>query len=192
MMLSNHFTLHHPPLLLSSIFPSIRNFSNVWALHIKWPKYGSFSFSNSPSKEYSGLISFRIELFGFLSVQGTLKCPITHNLNVSILRHSAFLVVQLLPLYTTTGKQIYRPLLAEWCLFFNTLSKEKASFSFVTIVTAHSDFGVQENKICHYFQYFPYYLPWSDGPKCHDLSFLNVEFQSSFFTALVQHHQEAL
>ena len=72
------------------------------------------------------------------------------------------------------------------------LSKDQAFFSFVAVVTVHSDFGVQECKICHCFQYFPYYLPLSDGPKCHDLSFLNAEFQVSFFTALVHHHQETL
>ena len=73
MMPSNHFILCHPLLLLLSILPSTRIFSNEWALHIRWPKYWSFSFSISPSNEYSGLISFRIDWFDFLAIQGTLK-----------------------------------------------------------------------------------------------------------------------
>ena len=84
-MLSNHFILCHPLLLLPSIFPSIRVFSNELALHIRWPKYWSFSFSISPFNEYSGLISFRIEWFDLLAVQGTLKNLLQHhNLKVSI------------------------------------------------------------------------------------------------------------
>ena len=86
MMPSNHLILCHPLLLLPSIFPSIRIFSNESALHIRWAKYWSFSFSISPSNEYSGLISFRIDLFDLLAVQGTLKSLLQHhNSKVSIL-----------------------------------------------------------------------------------------------------------
>ena len=94
MMLSNHLILYHPLLLLLSIFPSIRVFSNVLALHVRWPKYWSFSFSISPSNEYSGLISFRIDWFDLLAVQGTVKNLQHHSSKASILWHSAFFMVQ--------------------------------------------------------------------------------------------------
>ena len=84
-MLSNHLILCHPLLLLPSIFPSIRVFSNEPTLRIRWPKYWSFSFSISPSNEYSGLISFRIDRLDLLAVQGTLKCLLQHNSKASIL-----------------------------------------------------------------------------------------------------------
>ena len=91
----------------SSIFPSIRVFSNESALHIRWPKYWSFNFSISPSNEYSVLISFRIDCFDLLAVQGTLKSLLLyHNSNASILQHSAFFMVQLSHPYLTTGKTI--------------------------------------------------------------------------------------
>ena len=90
-MPSNHLILFRPLLLLPSIFPSIRVFSNESALHIRWPKYWSFSFSISPSNEYSGLISFRIDWFHLLAVQGTLKSLLQHHSSkASILGHSAF------------------------------------------------------------------------------------------------------
>ena len=107
MILSNCLILCHLLLVLPSIFPSIRVFSNESALHIRWPKYWSFSFSISPSNEYSGLISFRIDWFDILSVQGTLKSlPQHHNLKATIICHSAFLMVQLSHPYMTTGKTI--------------------------------------------------------------------------------------
>ena len=93
-MTSNHLILCLPLLLLPSIFPSIRVFFSESALHIRWPKYWSFSFSISPSNEYSGLISFRIDFFDLLAVQGTLKSLLQHHgLKVSILWHSAFLMI---------------------------------------------------------------------------------------------------
>ena len=96
MMPSNHLILCHPLLLLPSIFPSIRVFSNESALHIRWPKYWSFSFSISPSNEYSGLISFRFDWFDLLAVQGSLKSLLQHhNLKASLLWHSALFMVQL-------------------------------------------------------------------------------------------------
>ena len=95
-MPSNHLILCHSLLLPPSIFPSIRVFSNESVLHIRWPKYWSFSFSFSPSNEYSGLISFRIEWLNLLAVQGTLKSLLQHySSKASILQHSAFFIVQL-------------------------------------------------------------------------------------------------
>ena len=129
---SNHLILCHPLLLLLSIFPSIRVFSNESALCIKWPKYWSFSFGTSPSNEYSGLISFRIDWFD-LVVQGTLKSLLQHhNLKTSVLQHSAFFRVQLSYLYMTTGKNIA---LTRWTfvgkvmsLLINTLSRFVIAF----------------------------------------------------------------
>ena len=107
MMPSDYLILCHPFLTLPSIFPSIRVFSNKSAFHIRWPKYWSFSFSISPSNEYSVLISLRIDWFDFLSVQGTLKSLLQHhNSKASILQHSAFSIVQLSHPYMTTGKTI--------------------------------------------------------------------------------------
>ena len=104
-MPSNHLILFHPLLLLPSIFPSIRVFSSESALPIRWLKYWSFSFSISPSNEWSGLISFRIDWFGLLAVQGTLKTLLQHHSSEgSILWHSAFFMVQLSHLYMDTGK----------------------------------------------------------------------------------------
>ena len=106
-MPSNHFILCHPLLLLPSIFPSIRVFSNKSAILIRWPKYWSFSFRTSPSNEYSGLISFRIYFFDFLEVQGTLKSLFQHhNLEASILWLSDFFMFQLSQPNMTTGKTI--------------------------------------------------------------------------------------
>ena len=122
---SNHLVLCHPLLFLPSIFPSIRVFSNESVLHIRWPKYRNFSIS--PSNEYSGQISFRIDLFDLLAVQGTLKSLLQHHSSkASILWCSAFFVIQFLYPYMTTGKII---VLTTWTfvskvmsLFFNMLS----------------------------------------------------------------------
>ena len=104
-MPTNHLILFCPLLLLPSVFPSIRVSSSESALHIRWPKYWSFSFSIGPSSEYSGLISFRIDWFDLLEVQGILKSLLQHhNLKASILRCSAFFMVQLSPPYITVGK----------------------------------------------------------------------------------------
>ena len=106
-MPSNHLILCRPLLLLPSIFPSIRVFSNKSSLHIRWPKYWSFSFNISPSNEYSGLISFRMDWLDLLAVQWTHKSLLQHHSSkASILRRSAFLVVQLSHPYMTTGKTI--------------------------------------------------------------------------------------
>jgi len=104
-MPSNHLILCHPLLLQPSIFPSIRVFPNESALCIRWPKYWSFSFNISPSNEYSGLISFRMDWLDLLAVQGTLKSLLQHHSSKASLRqHSAFLIVQLSHPYKSTGK----------------------------------------------------------------------------------------
>ena len=107
-MSSNHFILCHSLLLLPSVFPNIRVFSNESGLRIRWPKYWHFSFNTSPSNEYSGLISFRMDWLDLLAVQGTpLKSLLQHHSSkASILQHSAFFTVQLSYLYMTTGKTI--------------------------------------------------------------------------------------
>ena len=103
----NHLVLCHPLLLPPSVFPSIRVFSNESVLCIRWLKYWSFSFSISPSNEYSGLISFRMDWLDLLAVQGTLKTLLQHHSSrASVLQHSAFFIVQLLHPYMTTGKTI--------------------------------------------------------------------------------------
>ena len=137
-------------------------------------------------KEYSGLISSRIDWVN-LAIQGTLKNLLQHHSSkASILQCLAFFAVQLSHLYRTSGKTIT---LTRWTfvgnvmsLLFHTLSKfgysfstkEQASFNFMAAVTICRDFGAQENKICHCFHCFPFYFPRSDGTGCHDLSFLNV------------------
>ena len=126
-MPSNHLILYHPLLLPPSIFPSIMVFSNESVLHIRWPKYWSFSFSISPSKEYSGLISFRMDWLDLLAVQGTLKSLLQHHSSkASILQCSAFFTVQLSHPHMTTGKTIAltrRTFVSEvMSLLFNMLS----------------------------------------------------------------------
>ena len=132
-MPSNRLILCCPLLLLLSIFPSIRVFSNESVLYIRWPKYCSFSFSISPSNEYSGLISFRIDWFDLLAVQGTLKSLLQyHSSKASVLQCSAFFMVQLSHPYRTTGKNI---VLTRWTfvskimsLLFNMLSRLVIAF----------------------------------------------------------------
>ena len=122
-MSSNHFVLCCPLLLLPEVFPSIRVISNESVLHIRWPKYWSFSFSISPSNEYSGLISFRIVWLYFLVVQGTLQSLLQHHSSkASILWHSAFFMVQLSHPYITTGKTIALYMDKVMSLLFNMLS----------------------------------------------------------------------
>ena len=132
-MPSNHLILCRPLLLLPSIFPSIRVFSNESVLPIRWPQYWSFGFSISPSNEYSGLISFRIDWLDLLAVQGTLKSLFQHHSSkTSILQCSAFFIVQLSHPYMTTGKTIA---FTRWTfvgkvksLLFNMLSRLVMTF----------------------------------------------------------------
>ena len=168
-MPSNHLILCHP-LLLPSIFLSIRVFSTESVFHMRWPKYWSFSFKISSSNENSGLISFRMDWLDLLAVQGTLKSLLQrYSSKASILWHSAFFIVQLSHPYVTIGKI---KALTSWTfvnkvmsLRFNMLSrvvkaflprsKASLSFNFVAIVTVCSDFGAQEYKICHCFHFSP-------------------------------------
>ena len=132
-MPSNHLILCCPLLLLLSIFPNIRVFSNELALSIRWPKYWSFSFSISPSSEYLGLISFRTDWFDLLAVQGILKSLLQHHSSkASILQHSAFFMVQFSHPYMTTGKTIaltIRTFVSKvMSLLFNTLTRFVTAF----------------------------------------------------------------
>ena len=106
LMLSNHLILCYVLLLLPSVFPSIRVFSSESTFHMRWPKYWSFSLSISPSNEYSGLISFRIDWFDLLAVQRTLRNLQHHSFKASVLQHSAFFMVQLSHPYMTAGKTV--------------------------------------------------------------------------------------
>ena len=184
-MPSYHLILFCPLLLLPSVFLSIRVFSSESVFRIKGPKYWSCSFSISPSNEYSGLISFRMNWLDLLAVQGSLKSLLQHHSSeASILWRSAFFMVQLSHLYVTTGKTIAlsrRTFVGKvMSLLFNVPSRLVIAFlprskqlNFMAAVTICSDFGAQENKSLSLFP-FAIYLPWSDQTGCHDLSFLNV------------------
>ena len=185
---SSHLILCRPLLLLPPIPPSMRDFSNESTLHMRWPKYWSFSFSIIPSKEIRGLISFRMDWLDLLAVQGTLKSLLQHhNSKASLLRRSAFFTVQLSHPYMTTGKTIA---LTRWTLgckvmslLFNMPSRLVITFlprsKRLLISWLQSPSAVilepPQNKVWHCFHCFPIYLPWSDETRCHDLCFLNVE-----------------
>ena len=174
-------------------FPSIRVFSNESAVCIRWSKNWSLSFSISPSNEYSGLISFRIDWLNLLAVQRTLKSPWAsslqhHSLKASGLWCSAFFMIQLSHPYMTTGKTIA---LTRWTfvskvmsLLFNMLSRFVIGFlpssKYLLISWLKSPSAVilepKENKVCHCFHFFHIDLPWRDGTRCHDLSFL-IKFE---------------
>ena len=183
-MPSKHLILCHPLILLPSIFLDLKVFSNELALSIRWLKYWSFSFGISPSNEYSGLLSFRTDWFDLLAVQGTLKSLLQHhNSKKSIFQHSALFTAQLSYSYMTTRiMRAFTTLSAKQCLCFwigclgchSFSSKEQMSFNFMAAVTVCSDFGTQGNKICHCFHFFPIYLPWDDGTRCHYLRFLEL------------------
>ena len=167
-MPSNHLLLCCPLLLLPSIFPSIRVFLNESALRIRWPKYWSFSFNTSPSNEYSGLISFRMDWLDLLAVQGTLKSLLQHHSSkASILQGSAFFTVQLSHPYMTTGKTIA---LTRWTfvgkvmsLFFNMLSRlvitflPKSKCFLISGLQSPSTVILERKKIVSHC--FPIYLP---------------------------------
>ena len=167
-MPSNHVILCHPLFLLPSIFPSIRVFSNELALRIRRPKHWSFSFNISPSNEYSGPISFRIDRFDLLAVQGILKSLLQHRTSkASILWCSAFFMVQLSHPYMTTGKIIAltrRIFVGKvMSLFFNMLSRFVIAYlprSELLLISCLQSLSVvifeaQENKVCHCFHCFP-------------------------------------
>ena len=187
-MPSSHLILCHPLLLLPPILPSIKVFSNESTLHMRWPKYWSFSFSIIPSKEHPGLISFRMDWLDLLAVQETLKSLLQHHSSkASILRHSAFFTVQLSHPYMTIGKTIA---LTRWTfvgkamsLLLNMLSRLVITFLprserlLISWLQSPSAMILEPPKIkvWHCFHCFPIYFPWSDGTRCHDLRFLNVE-----------------
>ena len=170
-MLSNHLILCSAFSSCPQIFPSIRVFSHESALRIRWPKYWNFSFSIGPSNEYSGLIPFRIDWFDLLVVQGTLKSLLQHHSSkASILQCSAFFMVQLSRSYMTTGKTVAlttRTFVTKvMSLLFNMMCRFVVAFllsskclNFMAAVTVCSDFGAQENKVCHCFHCFSIYLP---------------------------------
>ena len=170
-MPSNHLILCRPLLLLPSILPSIRVFSNESVLHIRWPKYWCFSFSLSSSNEYSGLISFRIDWLDLLAVQWTLKSILQHHSSkASILQHSVFFIVQLLHPYMTTGETIVlsrRTFVGKiMSLLFNRLSRLIIAFlprsKHLLISWLQSPSSVilepPQNKFSHCFHCFPIYL----------------------------------
>ena len=188
--LSDAIQPSHP---LSSPSPAFnisqhQGLSNELVLRIRWPKYWSFSFSISPSSEYSGLISFHMDSLDLLAVQGTLKSLLQyHNSKASILLCSAFFIVQLSHPYMTTRKTVV------WTtgtfigkvmsLLFNKLSRLVIAFlprsKRLLISWLQSPSSVilkPQNIVSHCFHCFPIYLPWNDGTRCHDLSFLNIEF----------------
>ena len=185
-MPSNHLILCHP-LLMPSIFPRIRVFSNESTLCIRWPKYWSFSFNISPSNEHPGLISFRMDWLDLLAVQGTLKSLLQrHSSKASILQCSAFSTVQLSHPYMTTGKTIAltRQIFVDkvMSLLFTVLSRLVITFlprskhHLISWLQSPSAVILEPRKIVwHCLHCFPIYFPWSDGTGCHDLSFLNVE-----------------
>ena len=185
-MPSNHLILCCPLLLPPSIFTSIWVFSNQSVLRIRLPKYWSFRFSISSSNEYSGLISFKMDWLDLLAVQGTLKSLIQHHSSKGlILQCSAFFIVQLSHPYMTTGKIIAltRQTFVDKVISlpFNTLSGFVTAFLprdkrlLIHGYSHHLQILGPKKIVCHYFHCFPFYLPWSDGTRGHDLLFLNVE-----------------
>ena len=171
-MPSNHLILCCS-ILLPSIFPTIRVFSSESDLHIGWPKFWNFSFSISPSNEYSGPISFRMDWFDLLAVQGTLKSLLQHHSSkASILQPSAFFIVQLSHVYMTTGKAIA---LTRWTfvgkvmsVLFNMLSRlvitflPKSKCFLISWLQSPSAVILEPpppNKVCHCFHCYPIYLP---------------------------------
>ena len=186
-MPSYHLILCCPLLLLPSIFPSIRVFSDESVLRIRWPKYWSFSFSISPSNEYSGLISFRMDWFDLLAVQGTLKSLLQHHSSkASILQCSAFFIVQLSHPYMTTGKTIALTRQAfvgkVMSLPLNMLSRLVITFllrskclliSWLQSAAAVIlDSSLPPSKKClSQFPLFPHLCAMKRGTRCHDLSF---------------------
>ena len=181
-----HPTISSSVISFSCLHYFLASGSFLWvSFHIRWPMYWNFCFSISPSNECSGLISFRIDWFDLLVVQGTLKSLLQHHSSkASVLQCSTFFMVWHTHLDMTTGKTID---LTIWIfvskvmsLLLNMLSRlviaflpRSKSLNFMAAVTICSDFGAQENKVCHCFHCFPIYLPWSDGNRCHDCSFLN-------------------
>ena len=188
MMPSNHLILYHPFLFLPSIFPSIRVFSNGLTLHIRWPKYWSFSFSISPSNEYSGLIFFRTYWSDLLAVQGALKSFLQHHsLKASFLWCWAFFMIELAYPYMTTGKTLALTIwtfIGKMMSVFNTWSRFVIAFLprskrlLISWLQSSSTVILEPKKIKSVTVsiFFPIYITWSDGTRCHDLPFLKIFF----------------
>ena len=184
-----HVILSRPLLFLPSVFPSIRVFSSESVLHIRWPKYWSFSFSISPSNDYLALISFRMDCFDLLAVQGTLKNLLQHHSSkASILQCSAFFIVQLSHPYMTTRKI---PALTRWTfvskvmsLLYNMLSRFVIGFLprskrlLISWLQSPSALILESKKIKSVVVSIvsPSICHEVIGTRCHDLRFLNVEF----------------
>ena len=188
-MPSSHLILCRPLLLLPSIPPRIRVFSNESTLHMRWPKYWSFSFSIIPSKEIPGLISLRMDWLDLLAVQGTLKSLLQHHSSkASILRCSAFFTVQLSHPYMTTGKTIAltrRTYVGQvMSLLFNMLSRFVIPFlargKCLLTSWLQSPYAMiletKKIKSATVSIFSLIFFTWSDGTRCHDLHFFNVEF----------------
>ena len=195
-MPSNHLILCHHFLPLPSIFPNIRIFSNKSTLHIRWPKFWGFSIG--PSNEYSGLISFRREWFYLLAVQGSLKSL----LSTTVQKHQFFSTQPSLysnsHIHTWLLPLTVQALSVKWCPCFLipryvTASLPRSKCLLISWLQSPSEVILEPKKIKSVTAstFSPCYLPWSDGTRCHNLSFLKVEFQASFFT-LFQPHQEDL
>ena len=180
---SNHLILCCPLLLLPSNLPSIKVFSNELAFLIRWPKYWSFRLNISPSNEHPGLISFRMDWLHLLAVQGTQESSPTPQFKSINSSHLAFFILQLSHPYMTTGKTIA---LTRWTfvgkimsLRLNMLSRLVITFLLrsqhllISWLQSASAVILEPRKVVSYC--FPIYLPWSDGTRCHNLSFLNVE-----------------
>ena len=201
-MLLYYLILCHPVLLLPSIFPSIRVFTDELALHIRWPKYWSFSFSISPSKEYSGLIFFRIDWFDLLAVQGSLRSLLQHhNSKAFILQHSAFFMVQHSHLYMTTRKTIVLTrqnfVGKVMSLLFNMLSRFVIAFLprntrlLISWLQSPSTIIMEPRKIKYVIASIlsPSICCEVMGLDTIILVIFDVEFQASFWTLFHPHHE---
>ena len=193
--ISNHLILYQP-LLLPSIFLSIKIFPSELLRYLKY-----WSLSISPSSEYLGLISFRINWLISLLFKGLSRVFTSttfesiNSLMLSLLYDPTLTSIH--DYWKNHSFRLYELLSAKWCFCFlihchSFPSKDQVSFNFTAVVTFHSDFGAQENKVCRCFHFSPIYLSWSDGTRCHDFSSLNVEFEASFFPLFFHSHQEAL
>ena len=183
----NHLILCLLLLLPPSIFPSIRVLSNESVLHIRRPKYWSFSFRICPSNEYTGFISFKMDWLDLLAVHGTLKSLLQHhNSEASNLQLSVFVMVQLSHPYMTTGKTIAltkQTFVGKvMSLLFNMLSRlvttflQRSKCLSISWLQSPSAVILESKKIKSLTVSIPIYSPQSDGTRCHDLGFLNVEF----------------
>ena len=180
-MPSSYLILWCPLLLLPSLLPSIGEFSNGSAVRIRWPKYWSFSFSISPSNKYSGLISLKIEWFDLLAVQGNFQgsSPAPQFEGMDSLAFCFLAYPALTAIcdpredhsldYMDRCRQSHACFSARSLGFHRPLVTEQSSDS-MAAVTVRSDFRAQEEDICHCFHLSPFYLPWSNGAGCHDLS----------------------